>query len=100
MPARQRDLRPGDSPRRPTPADRNRARRRTGHGFSPDRNPAIAVRRIERFGGERRMTPATFMAMQATVEALPEDAPAQAATLANPVAVAGSGSSLDLLQLV
>jgi biopolymer transport protein TolQ len=46
------------------------------------------------------MTPATFMAMQATVEALPEDAPAQAATLANPVAVAGSGSSLDLLQLV
>jgi biopolymer transport protein TolQ len=40
------------------------------------------------------------MAMQAAVEALPEDAPAQAATLANPVAVAGSGSSLDLLQLV
>ena len=46
------------------------------------------------------MTPATFMVMQATVEALPEDAPAQAATLANPVAVAGGGSSLDLLQLV
>ena len=46
------------------------------------------------------MTPATFMAMQATVEALPEDAPAQAATLAEPGRRGRERSSLDLLQLV
>jgi biopolymer transport protein TolQ len=44
------------------------------------------------------MTPATLMAMQATVEALPEDAPAQATALAETGAVASN--NLDLLQLV
>ena len=44
------------------------------------------------------MTPATLMAMQATVEALPEDAPAQATALAESGAVASN--NLDLLQLV
>lgn len=49
------------------------------------------------------MTPATFMAMQATVEAIPEDAPAQATALADPGtagAAANAGANLDLLQLV
>ena len=44
------------------------------------------------------MTPATFMAMQATVEALPEDAPAQATALAETASAANA--NLDLLQLV
>ena len=44
------------------------------------------------------MTPATFMAMQATVEALPEDAPAQATALAETASAASA--NLDLLQLV
>lgn len=47
------------------------------------------------------MTPATFMAMQATVEAIPEDAPAQATALATDPATTGTASAnLDLLQLV
>ena len=46
------------------------------------------------------MTPATFMAMQATVEALPEDAPAQANALADTAGAAVANSNLDLLQLV
>lgn len=46
------------------------------------------------------MTPATFMAMQATVEALPEDAPAQANALADTAGAAAANSNLDLLQLV
>lgn len=48
------------------------------------------------------MTPATFMAMQATVEAIPEDAPAQATALATDPATTGTAASanLDLLQLV
>jgi len=49
------------------------------------------------------MTPATFMAMQATVEALPEDAPAQATALADTAtqgAAAAANSNLDLLRLV
>ena len=48
------------------------------------------------------MTPATFMAMQATVEALPEDAPAQATALADTASAgaAAAGANLDLLQLV
>ncbi|KQY49684.1 protein TolQ [Lysobacter sp. Root494] len=46
------------------------------------------------------MTPATFMAMQATVEALPEDAPAQANALAETAGAATVNSNLDLLQLV
>jgi biopolymer transport protein TolQ len=40
------------------------------------------------------------MAMQATVEALPEDAPAQANALADTAGVAAANSNLDLLQLV
>ncbi|WP_457095466.1 protein TolQ [Lysobacter sp. P5_B9] len=44
------------------------------------------------------MTPATFMAIQATVEALPEDAPVQAATLADGTAAASA--NLDLVRLV
>lgn len=46
------------------------------------------------------MTPATFMAMQATVEALPEDAPAQANALVDTAGTAAANSNLDLLQLV
>ncbi|HEY1140182.1 MAG TPA: protein TolQ [Lysobacter sp.] len=46
------------------------------------------------------MTPATFMAMQATVEALPEDAPAQANALVDTAGAAVANSNLDLLQLV
>jgi biopolymer transport protein TolQ len=46
------------------------------------------------------MNPATFMAMQATVEALPEDAPAQANALADTAGAAVANSNLDLLQLV
>jgi biopolymer transport protein TolQ len=46
------------------------------------------------------MTPATFMAMQAAVEALPEDAPAQANALADTAGTAAANSNLDLLQLV
>ncbi|HEU0306196.1 MAG TPA: protein TolQ [Lysobacter sp.] len=48
------------------------------------------------------MTPATFMAMQATVEALPEEAPAQATALADAASTgaAAGGAQLDLLQLV
>ena len=46
------------------------------------------------------MTPATLMAMQATVEALPEDAPAQANALADTAGAAAANSNLDLLQLV
>ena len=46
------------------------------------------------------MTPATLMAMQATVEALPEDAPAQADALAETTATAAANANLDLLQLV
>ena len=46
------------------------------------------------------MTPATLMAMQATVEALPEDAPAQANALADTAGAAVANSNLDLLQLV
>jgi biopolymer transport protein TolQ len=50
------------------------------------------------------MTPATVMAMQATVEALPENAPAQATALADTAANAGAAaaanSNLDLLRLV
>lgn len=48
------------------------------------------------------MTPATFMAVQATVEAIPEDAPAQATALATDPATTGTAASanLDLLQLV
>jgi biopolymer transport protein TolQ len=46
------------------------------------------------------MTPATFMAMQAAVEALPEDAPAQANALADTAGAAAANSNLDLLQLV
>jgi biopolymer transport protein TolQ len=40
------------------------------------------------------------MAMQATVEALPEDAPAQANALADTAGTAAANSNLDLLQLV
>lgn len=47
------------------------------------------------------MTPATLAAMQATVEALPEDAPAQATALADPAtAAAAAGTNMDLLKLV
>jgi len=46
------------------------------------------------------MTPATFMAMQATVEALPEDAPAQAAALADTAGAAAANANLDLIRLV
>jgi biopolymer transport protein TolQ len=49
------------------------------------------------------MTPATLIAMQATVEALPEDAPAQSGELAEQAiaaATASGGSELNLLQLV
>lgn len=50
------------------------------------------------------MTPATFMAMQATVEAIPEDAPAQATALADTAATTGAAAAantnLDLLRLV
>jgi len=46
------------------------------------------------------MTPATFMAMQATVEAIPEDAPAQAGALADATGAAAASTNLDLLQLV
>ena len=46
------------------------------------------------------MTPATFMAMQATVEAIPEDAPAQAGALAEATGAATASANLDLLQLV
>ena len=46
------------------------------------------------------MTPATFMAMQATVEAIPEDAPAQAGALADTTGATAASSNLDLLQLV
>jgi biopolymer transport protein TolQ len=48
------------------------------------------------------MTPAIFMAMQATVEALPEDAPAQASALADTAnnGAAAVNSNLNLLQLV
>lgn len=46
------------------------------------------------------MTPATFMAMQATVEAIPEDAPAQAGALAETTGAATASANLDLLQLV
>jgi len=44
------------------------------------------------------MTPATFMAIQAAVEALPEDAPVQAAKLADGTAAASA--NLDLVRLV
>lgn len=48
------------------------------------------------------MTPATLMAMQATVEALPEDAPAQATALADSATTgaAAANANLDLLRLV
>jgi len=50
------------------------------------------------------MTPSILIAMQATAEALPEDAPAQSTELAKEaianVAAAGGGSNLNLLQLV
>lgn len=51
------------------------------------------------------MTPTILMAMQATVEPLPEGAPADVATLAEPAAsaantAAAAGSQLDLIQLV
>jgi biopolymer transport protein TolQ len=50
------------------------------------------------------MTPSILIAMQATAEALPEDAPAQSAELAQDtvatVAAAAGGSDLNLLQLV
>ncbi len=49
------------------------------------------------------MTPATFMAMQATVEAIPEEAQAQATALAETATTTGTaaaGSNLDLLRLV
>ncbi|MFC5570574.1 protein TolQ [Lysobacter yangpyeongensis] len=50
------------------------------------------------------MTPATLVAMQATVEALPENAPAQASALAetaaNSGAVAAANANLDLVRLV
>jgi len=48
------------------------------------------------------MTPATLMAMQATVEALPEDAPAQATALVDSAATgaAAANANLDLLRLV
>ena len=46
------------------------------------------------------MTPATFMAMQATVEAIPEDAPAQADALGEATGAAAASANLDLLQLV
>jgi len=49
------------------------------------------------------MTPATLIAMQATVEALPEDAPAQSGELAEQAIAAATspgGSELNLLQLV
>jgi len=46
------------------------------------------------------MTPATFMAMQATVEALPEDAPAQATALSDTAGAAAANANLDLLRLV
>ena len=46
------------------------------------------------------MTPAILTAMQATVEALPEDAPAQAAALADKAGAAAANSNLNLLRLV
>lgn len=48
------------------------------------------------------MTPATLMAMQATVEALPEDVPAQATALADSATTgaAAANANLDLLRLV
>ena len=46
------------------------------------------------------MTPATFTAMQATVEAIPEDAPAQAGALAETSGAATASANLDLLRLV
>jgi biopolymer transport protein TolQ len=50
------------------------------------------------------MTPATLIAMQAAVEALPEDAPVQSAELAQDAvanaAAASAGSDLNLVQLV
>ncbi|QNP41290.1 protein TolQ [Lysobacter solisilvae (ex Woo and Kim 2020)] len=48
------------------------------------------------------MTPAILMAMQATVEAIPEDAPAQATALADGASsgAAAASANLDLLRLV